>query len=195
VKRRTRLLVSSLVVAAVASVAIGWAIARSHGSSDDAVVRIDGSGPTSVPEGGAFPVNQVVKGKPLPAVDVLTLTGTKVATASLLGTPLVINVWGSTCGPCKKELPDFAKVQQVYGKQVRFVGVDYLPPSDHEEQFARSKGVEYELLYDGTGKFIAKVGIAAFPVTLFVRADGTIVQQTGQLDAAKLTAIIKSELL
>jgi thiol-disulfide isomerase/thioredoxin len=194
VKRRTRLLVSSLVVAAVASVAIGWAIARS-GNSDDAVVRIDGAGPTSAPSGGGFPVNQVVKGTPLPAVDVLTLQGTKVATKSLLGTPLVINVWGSTCGPCKKELPDFAKVQQVYGKQVRFLGVDYLPPSDHEEQFARSKGVQYELLYDGTGQFIAKVGIAAFPVTLFVNAGGTIVQQTGQLDEAKLTALIKSELL
>jgi thiol-disulfide isomerase/thioredoxin len=194
VKRRTRLLVSSLVVAAVASVAIGWAIARS-GNSDDAVARLDGSGPTSAPGGGAFPVNQVVKGKPLPAVDVLTVQGTKVATKSLLGTPLVINVWGSTCGPCKKELPDFAKVQQVYEQQVRFVGVDYLPPSDHEEQFARSKGVQYELLYDGTGQFIAKVGIAAFPVTLFVKADGTIVQQTGQLDEAKLTALIESELL
>jgi thiol-disulfide isomerase/thioredoxin len=194
VKRRTRLLVSSLVVAAVASVGIGWAIARS-GNSDDAVVRIDGSGPTSVPEGGGFPVNQVVKGKPLPSVDVLTLTGEKVATKSLLGKPMVINVWGSTCGPCKKELPDFAKVQAQYGTQVRFVGVDYLPPSDREEQFARSKGVQYELLYDGTGQFIAKVGIAAFPVTLFVKADGTIVQQTGQLDAAKLTSLIQSQLL
>lgn len=192
-KRRTRLLVSSLVVAAVASVAIGWAIARSGDSSGD-VVRIDGSGPTSAPEGG-IPVNTVVKGKPLPEVDVLTLAGAKVATGSLLGKPMVINVWGSTCGPCKKELPDFAKVQQVFGTQVRFIGVDYLPPSDHEEQFARSKGVQYELLYDGTGQFIAKVGIAAFPVTLFVRPDGTIVQQTGQLDEAKLTALIKSELL
>jgi thiol-disulfide isomerase/thioredoxin len=194
VKRRTRLLVSSLVVAAIASVAIVWAIARSN-NSDDAVVRIDGSGPTSAPGGGGFPVNKVVKGKPLPGVDVLDLKGTKVATKSLLGTPLVINVWGSTCGPCKKELPDFAKVQKLYAQRVRFVGVDYLPPSDHEEQFARSKGVQYELLYDGTGQFIAKVGISAFPVTLFVKADGTIVQQTGQLDEAKLTALIKSELL
>jgi thiol-disulfide isomerase/thioredoxin len=195
VKRRTRLLVSSLVVAAVASVAIAVAIVRSDDSSADTVVRIDGSGPTSAPEGGGFPVNRVVKGKPLPAADVLTLRGDKVATTSLLGKPLVINVWGSTCGPCKKELPDFAKVQQVYGTQVRFVGVDYLPPSDREEQFARSKGVQYDLLYDGTGQFIAKVGIAAFPVTLFVKPDGTVVQQTGQLDEAKLTALIKSELL
>jgi hypothetical protein len=78
---------------------------------------------------------------------------------------------------------------------VRFVGMDYLPPSNHEESFARDKGVQYELLYDGNGEFISKVGIAAFPVTLFVTADGTIVKQTGQLDEAKLTGLIQSELL
>ena len=38
----------------------------------------------------------------------------------------------------------------------------------------------------------SKVGIGAFPVTLFITADGTIVQQTGQLDAAKLTALTQA---
>jgi multidrug resistance efflux pump len=38
-----------------------------------------------------------------------------------------------------------------------------------------------------SGDFINEMGISAFPVTLIVTADGTIVQQTGQLDEAKLT--------
>ena len=113
----------------------------------------------------------------------------------LVGQPLVINIWGSTCGPCKKELPDFAAAHAVFGDQVRFVGIDYLPPSDREEQFARDKGVQYELLYDASGDFINEMGISAFPVTLIVTPDGTIVQQTGQLDEAKLTALIEEHLL
>jgi len=190
---RKRLLVGSLLVSAVASLAIGYAIARSGDSSGSNVSKLDGTGPTFQPP--TIGTNAVVQGKPLPDVNVQTLQGANVATKDLIGHPMVINVWGSTCGPCKKELPDFAKVQQVYGDQVRFVGIDYLPPSEHEEKFARDKGVQYELLYDADGKFIAKVGIAAFPVTLFVTADGKIVKQTGQLDEAKLTALIKSELL
>lgn len=190
---RKRLLVGSLVVSAVASVAIGLAIANSGNSGNGDVSQLDGTGPTFQPP--TIGTNAVVQGKPLPNVLVQTLQGADVATKDLVGHPMVINVWGSTCGPCKKELPDFAKVQKVYGDQVRFVGIDYLPASDHEEKFARDKGVQYELLYDGTGKFIAKIGIAAFPVTLFVTANGTIVKQTGQLDEAKLTALIKSELL
>ena len=83
----------------------------------------------------------------------------------------------------------------MYGDRVRFVGVDYLPPSTLEEDFARSRGVKYELLYDATGEFVNTMQISAFPVTLFVTADGTIVKQTGQLDQAKLTSIIESELL
>ena len=190
---RKRLLVGSLVVSAVASVAIGLVIANFGDSPDSEVSVLDGTGPTIKP--ATIGTNAVVQGTPLPNVTVQTLQGADVATKDLIGHPMVINVWGSTCGPCKKELPDFAKVHKVYGDRVRFVGIDYLPRSDHEEKFARDKGVQYELLYDGAGRFIAKIGIAAFPVTLFVAANGTIVKQTGQLDEAKLTALIESELL
>lgn len=188
---RKRLLVGSLVVSAVVSAGIIWAIAASGDDSSD-TQNID-TDVTIAPPG--IGTNAAVEGATLPTVEVQTLNGDDVSTADLLGLPLVINVWGSTCGPCKKELPDFAAAHQQFGESVRFVGVSYLPPSDNEESFARDKGVQYELLYDGNGEFISEVGIAAFPVTLFVAADGTIVQQTGQLDEAKLTSIIESELL
>jgi thiol-disulfide isomerase/thioredoxin len=194
VKVRRRLLVVSLVVSLAASIAIGIVIARSgssSGTSGDSV-EIPSNGTFAPP---AIGTNAVVQGKPLPDVKVQTLQGDAVSTGSLVGHPMVINVWGSTCGPCKKELPDFAKVHAAMGDKVRFIGMDYLGPSDSEEQFARSKGIQYELFYDGNGEFTTAVGIAAFPVTLFVKADGTIVKQTGQLDAATLTSLIESELL
>jgi len=190
--------VVSLSVALVISVGVGWLIARSSSSSS----TTSGTAPESVviPSNSQFTTpgigtNAAVSGKPLPTVDVQTLQGDNVSTATLIGHPMVINVWGSTCGPCKHELPAFAKVHASMGDQVRFVGLDYLPPSSDEEKFARDKGVQYELFYDGNGEFISKVGISNFPVTLFVNAKGTIVKQTGQLDEATLTSLIKSELL
>ncbi len=193
---RKRLLVGSLVVSAVLSAGVIWAIAA-NGDDDSAAANSDSvnidTDATLAPPG--IGTNAPVEGATLPTVNVQTLEGDDVSTADLLGQPMVINVWGSTCGPCKKELPDFAAAHQEFGDTVRFVGVSYLPPSDHEESFARDKGVQYELFYDGNGEFISEVGIAAFPVTLFVAADGTIVQQTGQLDQTTLTSIIESELL
>lgn len=194
-KIRPRLLVVSLVVAALASLVAGWALSRTGNSSagnDDTVVIDGAGGPLQPPTIGT---NAVVKGEQLPDVGVQTLDGTDVAVRSLIGQPMVINVWGSTCGPCKQELPDFAAAHLTYGDRVRFIGVDYLPPSDREESFARDKGVQYELFYDTDGAFINDVGIAAFPVTLFVDPNGTIVRQTGQLDEAQISEYIESELL
>ncbi len=194
VKVRKRLLLGSLATAAVASVAIGWAIARVGNDSNvvDSVTIGGGDGQLQPPSLGT---NAVVKGEPLPDVDVQTVDGVAVAVRSLIGQPMVINVWGSTCVPCKKELPYFAAAHLTYGDRVRFVGIDFLPPSDREEQFARDKGVQYELFYDANGEFISSVGIAVFPVSLFVNADGTIVRQTGQLDEAEIAEYIEDDLL
>jgi thiol-disulfide isomerase/thioredoxin len=184
VKVRWRLLVGSLAVSAVASVAIGWAIAR-RGTTDDIAVL----GPDqSFVQPPSIATNKPVEGTPLPDVGLVTLDGSAVRTAELLGTPLVLNIWASTCGPCKQELPDFAAAHLQYGDRVRFVGIDYLPPSDTEEQFARDRGVQYELLYDAAGEFVDAMEVAAFPVTLFVSPDGTVVEQTGTLDRDGLEA-------
>jgi thiol-disulfide isomerase/thioredoxin len=187
VKVRVPLLVGSLAVSAVASVAIGWVVARSGRSDDIAVLGPD----QSYVQPPSIGTNKPVEGTVLPDVPLVTLDGATVPTSELVGTPLVLNIWASSCGPCKQELPDFAAAHLEYGDRVRFVGIDYLPPSETEEKFARDRGVQYELLYDADGEFVDAMEVAAFPVTLFVDADGTIVDQTGKLDRAALESRLK----
>ena len=180
-------------VALVMSVGAGWLWSMLDGGDVDSVsigqVAVDDVQPPTIG------TNAALGGEDLPSATVTDLEGTAIDTTSLLGTPLVINVWGSTCGPCKRELPDFAEVHQRFGDDVRFVGISYLPASEREEAFARDLGVAYELFYDGNGAFISAAGISAFPITLFVSADGTVLEQSGALDAAQLTAIIEERLL
>ena len=192
-KVRRRLLIGSLLVSAVASVAIGLVIARSSDDSSDLDAEITRDDTVLRPPG--LGTNAVLEGDRLPEVTVQNLAGDAVSTIDLEGQPLVINIWGSTCAPCKEELPAFAEAHLRHGDSIRFVGVSYLPPSEHEEQFARDRGVSYELLYDADGEFVTDVGIAAFPVPLFVAADGTIVQQPGRLTLEGLTAAIEDLLL
>lgn len=179
--------------ALVLSVGAGWLWSSLDGDDVDSVsigqVAVDDVQPPTIG------TNAALGGGALPSAVVTDLEGTAIDTASLVGTPLVVNVWGSTCGPCKRELPDFAEVHQRFGNDVRFVGISYLPASEREEAFARDFGVAYELLYDGDGAFISAAGISAFPVTLFVAADGTVLEQSGALDATRLTAIIEERLL
>jgi peroxiredoxin len=187
-----RLLFGSLALAAAIVAGVGVVAAnRADDQTSDGEVTLSSSNDLSPTIG----TNARVTGQPLPHVDLQTLAGDTFKTADLIGRPLVINFWYSTCAPCKRELPAFAAVHAKYGDQVRFVGVDSLPPSDGEESFARDKGVQYELLYDTNGELISAVGVAAFPQTLIIDANGTILQQTGQLTEAKLDELIQANLL
>jgi peroxiredoxin len=187
-----RLLFGSLALAAAIVAGVGIVAAnRGDDQTSDGEVTLSSSNDLSPTIG----TNAKVTGQQLPHVDLQTLAGDTFKTADLIGRPLVINFWYSTCAPCKRELPAFAAVHAKYGDRVRFVGVDSLPPSQSEESFARDKGVQYELLYDTNGELISAVGVAAFPQTLIIDAHGTILQQTGQLTEAKLEELIQANLL
>lgn len=180
----------ALAVAAIVAGFTGWAIGSGDGrtdGSDDDVVLADPGVDVAPPSIGT---NAAVQGEALPDVELSTLQGASLRTSDLVGHPLVINVWYSTCIPCRKELPAFAEVHQEVGDRVRFVGVNTLPPSSTEENFARDRGVQYELLYDTRGDFVTAAGIVTAPVTLFVTADGTIVRQTGELTADRLRQLV-----
>jgi thiol-disulfide isomerase/thioredoxin len=193
-KVNKRLLAGSLAVAVAIVVAVGIIIASGGGSnttsSDDDVTLTSGN--DLAPSIGT---NAAVTGRTLPHVGIQTLAGDTFATADLIGRPLVVNFWYSTCAPCKRELPAFAAVQAKLGDQVRFVGVDTFPPSDDEAAFARDRGVKYELLYDPNGELTSAVGIANSPQTLFIDAHGTILEQTGELTADRLEELIRTKLL
>jgi thiol-disulfide isomerase/thioredoxin len=189
-----RLLFGSLAVAAalVAGVSVAAANRGDHGSTLDNVTLTSSN--DLVPPIGT---NAAVTGRSFPKVNVDTLSGDAFNTADLIGRPLIVNFWYSTCAPCKRELPAFAAAQAKFGDRVRFVGVDSLAGSDREseEAFARDRGVQYELFYDENGELTSAAGIATSPQTLFINSDGTIVDQTGELTADKLDELIRTKLL
>ena len=100
--------------------------------------------------------------------------------------PMVVNVWFSTCPPCARELVEFGELDRELGDQVRFVGVNPSDDADRMTEFAAARDVDYELYLDADGAFTDELGIVAFPVTLFVAPDGTIVEQAGALTGREL---------
>lgn len=139
---------------------------------------------------GGDTTDQTPGGDLLPTVELTSSEGGRVSTDSFRDSPMVINFWFSTCAPCATELRDFAAVHEIYGEQVRFVGVNPLDSVDRMVEFAGERGVSYELFLDHLAELQTELRLTSFPVTLFVTSDGHIVDQAGVLDEASLSTRI-----
>ncbi len=187
---RPRLLAASLAIAVVVVAAFFWQqSATSSGNGDESfdAVLDDSQTVVTFPTDGL--TNGAVEGEPLPTAMLVDGDGNEVSTGDLVGEPLVINLWFSTCAPCAKELPAFAEVDSEVD-DVRFVGVNTQDSVAEMERFAGERGVTYDLLRDRFADFTNGIEAVAFPITLFVTSDGMIVEQTGALDADELRAKI-----
>jgi cytochrome c biogenesis protein CcmG, thiol:disulfide interchange protein DsbE len=190
----TRTVVAVLGATLLASVVAGWLISEADDEHVDDEVVIESAGVYDEP-GGGIPTAPELAGDSLPDVDVRSIDGSTLSLADLAGQPLVVNLWFSTCAPCKAEIPAFAEVHAELGDSVRFVGLNVQDSADRAARFADELGVTYEVLLDPDQNVPIALDIAQFPSTLFVSPDGHIVSlHQGALDADELRSAIAETL-
>jgi len=135
------------------------------------------------------------KGSQLAEVELQTVLGETISTSSLIGAPSIINIWYSTCEPCRRELPVLAQGALKYGEKIRFIGINIKDSAKVATEFAAEYGVKFEIFLDENGAFISASGVSTAPVTFAVNPQGLIVNQiAGELSTAKLDELV-SELL
>ena len=109
--------------------------------------------------------------------------------ARLHGTPVLVNIWASWCGPCRQEAPFLAAASRTYGDRVQFVGVDILDARDSARAFMRASGWAYPSVFDPSAAIRNGLGVLGQPATLFYDADGALVKRwLGPLTEQALTS-------
>ena len=103
------------------------------------------------------------------------LTGTeKISVESLRG-PLIVNVWGSWCGPCADEIPVFVEFNHHANGKVKLLGIAVEEArSQDSKDFIIANGMTWPNLYDAKGITRATFGMGV-PVTWFIDKQGTVV--------------------
>jgi len=135
----------------------------------------------------------------------LTLSGTTLEDASwkvadAKGKVLVLNVWGTWCGPCVAEMPQLEQVwSQLSGadKPVQFMGINYRDGVATAQAFLRANKITYPSLEDDGGRtLLALRGKAnATPTTLVLDRQGRIAARvSGPVTAATLTGLVNDVL-
>lgn len=114
------------------------------------------------------------------------LDGSVGASVNALRGPVIINVWGSWCAPCKEEMPI---VRSFYAKAIgklQLVGVDVEEASLKDgQEFVLKNGITWPNLFDSDGSSRAYFGMGV-PVTWFIAADGSV--------AYKHIGVLKNEI-
>jgi thiol-disulfide isomerase/thioredoxin len=135
----------------------------------------------------------------LPQVTLPCFGGGRDVDLSTLRGPLVVNVWGSFCGPCRTEMPVLQQFHEDYGDRVGVVGIDYQDPQTGAAMdLARKSGVTYPLLADpqsdiqGQEPFPLRMGL---PILAFVAADGTTSVASGGVESvSELVGLVDEHL-
>jgi thiol-disulfide isomerase/thioredoxin len=121
-----------------------------------------------------------------PAFTATSLTGTPINFASYRGKVVVLNVWGSWCGPCRGEGQTLKYLDEQYGPEgVAFLGDDIEDTPRDALDFLRTEGITYPSVNDASGavelRLSLAVPISGAPTTLVIDKTGHI---AGLIDGA-----------
>jgi thiol-disulfide isomerase/thioredoxin len=107
------------------------------------------------------------------------LFGTEQKLSSLRGRVTVLNFWATWCGPCVKEMPDLAAIQNQYaalGVQVIGAAADTLAEQKEVRKFISDQKINFPIWLGASTEDMARFGLGpALPGTAIIGRDGKIV--------------------
>ncbi|EXG79252.1 TlpA family protein disulfide reductase [Cryptosporangium arvum] len=123
-------------------------------------------------------------------------SGKKVTIGAPTGHPVVLNLWGSWCPPCGKEMPAFVRLAASAGDRVSVVGVNTADDASRAVAAADELDVRFANVFDRGEEVRKALGVNALPATAFVSAAGEVVHvhRGTPLTDATLNALVRQHL-
>ncbi|MFD1859007.1 TlpA family protein disulfide reductase [Aeromicrobium camelliae] len=133
-----------------------------------------------------------------PELSGVDLEGEEISTADFAGQTIVVNLWGSWCPPCRKEMPMLKEVSDQYAdKNVQFLGLLTQDTPAAAKAFNEKIGISYPSIVDDAGEnqlaFADSLPSQAIPTTWILDEKGRVAARIldPELDASTLADLIE----
>lgn len=131
-------------------------------------------------------------GKPAPDITLRDLAGREVSLRDLRGKVVLLDFWGSWCGPCREALP----MIELYHRGLRDKGLLVFGVDDEAAEIAREylqkSGYTLPSLVDSKGEATRTFRVNAWPTTVLIDREGTVVFYESGAEPEKLRAAIRA---
>jgi len=97
--------------------------------------------------------------------------------ANYKGTPVLLNIWATWCGPCREEMPRIERLQRELGPEglsVVAVSIDNPGMTDAIREFRKELKLSFEILYDESGKIRDDYQTSGVPETFLIDRQGVV---------------------
>jgi len=118
--------------------------------------------------------------------------GRQVGLSDFTGQVVVLNIWGSWCGPCRAEVDDLQRVhEQTKDSGVAFLGIAVRDNRDAAADFVRNNGVSYPSIFDPAARSL--LALRGWPPN--VVPSTIVLDRQHRVAAVFLTELLDSDLL
>lgn len=125
-------------------------------------------------------------GSPAPAITAarwLNWTGDAPTVQSLAGRAVLLEFWGTWCGPCVRAMPEIQKLHARYRNQgLTVLAVSYEDPAVLEP-FLKEHGYTMPVAADTAKAMVAAYGVRSWPTTFVLGKDGKVAHVGSPYDA------------
>lgn len=120
-------------------------------------------------------------------VEVLSSNDESMSLAQIAqGKPTVVNFWATWCPYCVAEMNDYQRLYEEFGDKVSFVMLNACDSTQEvalAHEYIAENGFTFPVYYDNAHQGVAEFGVRAYPTTVIIAADGTVLMnRAGQVN-------------
>lgn len=129
-----------------------------------------------------------------PAFSLTTLNGRRITLAGFRGKVVLLNFWATWCGPCRKEIPEFIKLQTQYAPAgLQIIGLSLDDDAQPVREFYKRFGMNYPVAMADERVGLLYRGTTVVPTTIVIGRDGRIAGRVlGAIKPGSFTEEIRS---